>query len=964
MRRRFMFFLLVFSILLLALTSCPLITTFILTIEKDGNGNTDPTVGVHKYKKDTVVTVKAFPDVGWEFGGWEGEVASNDATVTTTTMDKSKTIKARFVEIDEIGKIIDKIDPATPYTLRFVEELIPLVGTYLDSLLDLLDSTDYLERWAAAFALQRSDLDEDTLDDLETYLDDPEAAIRALIAVAFLRNGDDRGKETLEDLLGDTRVMVFSKPPVLLGDFALSMLQVYFPIEYPASAIYWPETTSVTGGPCDYTVTVNIAFHGDGATQQLLDSWEASAEAIWNGPNGSQEWKDCCTVTFDFVFTLLEEGEEPPDDAHVIEVKDVKAAHTSYVNTPLPTPGSTETTTGTWDNLDTPAVVAHEIGHLMGLDDEYHYDEDDNYVNDNVQSTDPQSIMAQTWGKVSALPDHISAIMALADIQCECDYSMTITPAYDVNVSPGTHTVEVAVTKADGKPAKGLTVTFTVIGNPNIDDTDVTTDDEGKASFTYSRDFCYTNEDEIEAWAKCNADAMALKQWISLSWIEPDFWSPYDHQRDYPYSTPLVVIFETEPEAARGAENLEYRVKIFYGGEEIFSRKGRETSVETGLLLEPGHDYEIEITPISGPPETEGTPSRITFTTAPATPEYLEPPEDIEVDMAASDTGIRSSEFAKMIEDTIVKAGYKSMTFLFSQCYGGGMFKDLDHLDNTLLKSAARWNELAYDCFLWSAPDDRFLCWLDELRKAIENDRTIAHADDDALRNDPIGPFRDPPDPFGRVEHPQGLYNGDQFMKLTDDASSKHALIFSGDDEPGFVDADRWETTLTSTPFGFEVTKISGGTKKDLQNALETIAESMNENEVFIFIFTGHGSAGQRIAEEVEIPAEGVDKEFTGSLDLLDILQAINREFLYLTVDMPPVGEDIKPYGLLINELPVGVTDPTIPRNIFEIPLEFVNWGALNTLTLMPLEVGTDSHKLYELFLDTGRVPYGECGCD
>ncbi len=516
MRRRFMFFLLVFSILLLALTSCPLITTFILTIEKDGNGNTDPTVGVHKYKKDTVVTVKAFPDVGWEFGGWEGEVASNDATVTTTTMDKSKTIKARFVEIDEIGKIIDKIDPATPYTLRFVEELIPLVGTYLDSLLDLLDSTDYLERWAAAFALQRSDLDEDTLDDLETYLDDPEAAIRALIAVAFLRNGDDRGKETLEDLLGDTRVMVFSKPPVLLGDFALSMLQVYFPIEYPASAIYWPETTSVTGGPCDYTVTVNIAFHGDGATQQLLDSWEASAEAIWNGPNGSQEWKDCCTVTFDFVFTLLEEGEEPPDDAHVIEVKDVKAAHTSYVNTPLPTPGSTETTTGTWDNLDTPAVVAHEIGHLMGLDDEYHYDEDDNYVNDNVQSTDPQSIMAQTWGKVSALPDHISAIMALADIQCECDYSMTITPAYDVNVSPGTHTVEVAVTKADGKPAKGLTVTFTVIGNPNIDDTDVTTDDEGKASFTYSRDFCYTNEDEIEAWAKCNADAMALKQWIKI----------------------------------------------------------------------------------------------------------------------------------------------------------------------------------------------------------------------------------------------------------------------------------------------------------------------------------------------------------------------------------------------------------------------------------------------------------------
>jgi len=38
--------------------------------------------------------------------------------------------------------------------------------------------------------------------------------------------------------------------------------------------------------------------------------------------------------------------------------------------------------------------------------------------------------------------------------------------------------------------------------------------------------------------------------------------------------------------------------------------------VETGLLLEPGTEYRIEITPISGPPETEGNTAVSSFTTA------------------------------------------------------------------------------------------------------------------------------------------------------------------------------------------------------------------------------------------------------------------------------------------------------------------------------------------------------------
>ena len=155
-----------------------------------------------------------------------------------------------------------------------------------------------------------------------------------------------------------------------------------------------------------------------------------------------------------------------------------------------------------------------------------------------------------------------------------------------------------------------------MIGNPNVEDTEVKTGEDGKASFTYSREFCYTNEDEIEAWAKCNAHAMALKQWISLSWIFPDFISPYNDQKDFPYSTPLTILFEVEPENAREAENLEFVVKLFQGEKELFTWKGKERAVETGLLLEPGTEYRIEITPISGPPETEGNTAVSSFTTA------------------------------------------------------------------------------------------------------------------------------------------------------------------------------------------------------------------------------------------------------------------------------------------------------------------------------------------------------------
>jgi len=615
MRRAF-FVLIILSVAMIFLTSCPSVK-YSLTVQIGGSGTTDPTAGVHEFTKNQIVTVKAYPDNGWEFESWEGEVASPDSTTTAVTMDKSKTIKAVFVQ-DQVASIIDKLNPYNPLSFRYGEELIPLVNSKIQKFLALLESSDPLERWAAAYAFQRNLLDESTLDSLEEYLQDDNKTIRALIAVAFLLNGDDSGKPVLESLLTEDTPMMYSVPPVLLSDFAETILNAYYPAEYPLAS-FFPQTTSVSGGPCDYTVTVTIVFHGEGASETQVESWETDAEAIWNGPSGSREWGDgCCTVTFDFDFSVLAESAEPPDDAHVVEVKKVKGSHTSWVATPLPTPGSTETTTGEWDNLDTGPVIAHEVGHMMGLDDEYHTDDEGNYVNDNPQPAgSPPSIMAQTWGGAQPLTEHLDAIMEAAGIECDCDYTLTVEPSHDINIAPGSHTVTVTVTRKDGTPAKNCDLELNITGLHPKTDVKLKTDDTGKTGYTYQ---CvvkgHTGIDSIDVTGKCGAIGNAIKEWIALWDLFPFGIDPYDGQKDYPYSMPLLIVYGIEPTEALEAENLAFNVSVFMGPDTLFATQTSQTTIDTGLHLEPGSDFLIEIVPVALP-DAEGTPTTIEFSTAP-----------------------------------------------------------------------------------------------------------------------------------------------------------------------------------------------------------------------------------------------------------------------------------------------------------------------------------------------------------
>jgi hypothetical protein len=67
-----------------------------LTIAIDGEGSTSPSAGIHTYSAGTVINLKATPDDGWEFTGWDGDVADEDSATTTVTMDEGKHITANF----------------------------------------------------------------------------------------------------------------------------------------------------------------------------------------------------------------------------------------------------------------------------------------------------------------------------------------------------------------------------------------------------------------------------------------------------------------------------------------------------------------------------------------------------------------------------------------------------------------------------------------------------------------------------------------------------------------------------------------------------------------------------------------------------------------------------------------------------------------------------------------------------
>jgi len=72
---------------------------FDLTIGVVGHGTTVPVPGVHIYTNDVGVCLEAFPDAGWEFDAWSGDITTVD-NPTTITIDGNKSVTATFTQIE------------------------------------------------------------------------------------------------------------------------------------------------------------------------------------------------------------------------------------------------------------------------------------------------------------------------------------------------------------------------------------------------------------------------------------------------------------------------------------------------------------------------------------------------------------------------------------------------------------------------------------------------------------------------------------------------------------------------------------------------------------------------------------------------------------------------------------------------------------------------------------------------
>lgn len=194
---------------------------------------------------------------------------------------------------------------------------------------------------------------------------------------------------------------------------------------------------------CSFTVTVQIAyaFLDEGSQNKaddLIKLWKESMDKVWNGPNG-QTTGDCkCKVKFVFDIVKLDKGKDcrqAPAGYHCFNVVDraVNQRGNRADAHEVPPDGSMNGY-GEWTTSANGLDAAHEAGHLMGLADEYRYDDTDGdgqkddhvnlkpVLNPDGSRADQQGIMAETWGNVGPTQANIDEIIKDSGQSCppEC----------------------------------------------------------------------------------------------------------------------------------------------------------------------------------------------------------------------------------------------------------------------------------------------------------------------------------------------------------------------------------------------------------------------------------------------------------------------------------------------------------------------------------------------------------------
>ncbi len=393
-----------------------------------------------------------------------------------TAEPTGSTVVAATASVDsQADAIINALSPSNPTSLDGAETLVKSGRSVAPKVLALIESPDLVKRWAGLYYASRL-AEVGDIPQVAKGLDDANLSNRAVAAATLLRLGDRRGIAVLQEAARSDEQLIFSEPPQLLSEYAQQVLQALA----PNSAVDPSEATGsqkVLAKPlerpvedvvaevtdCHFNITLNLQFHGDGARQDLINTWVAAIRRVWSGKLS----RNCCDVVLTINTKLG--GAVDPIYAQ-INVVHVPPGGQHRSNMTLGSSGVKDDIVGDWDDLDSGEAIAHEVGHAMGQDDEYQdapgggVEPTGDAVGEANQAGVEPSIMAQTWNnrngdRPGAKIRHIENIMEAYGASCpaECVAAWTArnqTPTTGVQVATPSPT-------PSPTPTPGVTVTAT-----------------------------------------------------------------------------------------------------------------------------------------------------------------------------------------------------------------------------------------------------------------------------------------------------------------------------------------------------------------------------------------------------------------------------------------------------------------------------------------------------------------------
>jgi hypothetical protein len=181
------------------------------------------------------------------------------------------------------------------------------------------------------------------------------------------------------------------------------------------------KTFADKGSQGNYIVTINIVFDFSSVSASqadlLLAKWRKGMAEIWDNKITASG----ALIEFDFDLQKIGPGKSCLDYPayHCLKVVDnEKNSRGRVSDISFILPNSDKNAVGEWTVYTSALDAAHEIGHLMGLADEYHFEVRNNkkiWINDGADSLGYASIMSRTWGKVAADFESIKRITVYAD---------------------------------------------------------------------------------------------------------------------------------------------------------------------------------------------------------------------------------------------------------------------------------------------------------------------------------------------------------------------------------------------------------------------------------------------------------------------------------------------------------------------------------------------------------------------